>query len=291
MTKLIAYGALIFSIPSVSIAPLLIVVSEVDPNATLLHRMLIACILLLAFPITLSTSNRKTVTSVSQIRYLLATSCVLCFLDLLMKSWAVIYAPIANVALLANTAPMFSMLFMYLLGQVSISKSKALSVVTATMGCSLILWERMSLSHGFVGEIMALISAVFYAAYLNINARLTSFLSYKTIMLYNCFVVAILTFPWVLLYSEAIFPTSINGYLILLALAFVTQIMGHNAIIYAQSHLSNEIISFSLYLRPICAALLAWMILEQSLSLYQILGALCIITALLALYMFGNKES
>jgi drug/metabolite transporter (DMT)-like permease len=77
-------------------------------------------------------------------------------------------------------------------------------------------------------------------------------------------------------------PAHATGWRVIFALALVSQVGGQSLIAYAFAHLPASFSSLSLLLQPAVAALLAWMILGEGLSLPQALGGIVILGGIAA---------
>ena len=80
--------------------------------------------------------------------------------------------------------------------------------------------------------------------------------------------------------GEKFFPGSPWGWLVLLGLALISHVGGQGLITYALAHLPAAFSSVTLLLQPVFAALLAWVLLSEALSLGQALGGLLVLSGI-----------
>ncbi|MBT7581535.1 MAG: DMT family transporter, partial [Kordiimonadaceae bacterium] len=66
-----------------------------------------------------------------------------------------------------------------------------------------------------------------------------------------------------------------------LALAWFTHVVGQSLIIYSLAHLPAAFGSVTLLVQPVVAAVLAWILFGEFLSIYHFVGAGLIITGIL----------
>ena len=77
--------------------------------------------------------------------------------------------------------------------------------------------------------------------------------------------------------GERLVPTHVSGWIVVIALALISQVGGQSLIAYAFAHLPASFSSLSLLLQPAVAALLAWIILAEPLGLFQAFGGTVIL--------------
>ena len=92
-----------------------------------------------------------------------------------------------------------------------------------------------------------------------------------------------------LLSGEHLLATSAYGWLMLLGIAFVSQVGGQNLITYALADLPAAFSSVGLLLQPVAAGVLAWAILGESLGWWQALGGAVVLTGIV-LARRGSKQ-
>ena len=135
----------------------------------------------------------------------------------------------------------------------------------AIFGALVIGWGDFNLGHShLMGDAIALFSAFLYAIYLLMLERLRNNLNTVTILLWRCAFGALLLFPFVLSTKESLFPTSYQGWLILIALAIICQVIGQGLLVYSMKRFSSTFLAVFLLLEPILTAIFAWMILTSS---------------------------
>jgi drug/metabolite transporter (DMT)-like permease len=96
--------------------------------------------------------------------------------------------------------------------------------------------------------------------------------------------------PVTLLSGERLLALSLSGWAVLIGLALISQVGGQGMITFALAHLPAPFSSVSLLLQPPVAALLAWLILQEPLSLGQGIGGLIILTGII-LARLGSRST
>jgi drug/metabolite transporter (DMT)-like permease len=90
--------------------------------------------------------------------------------------------------------------------------------------------------------------------------------------------IALLPFAW--LSPQAFWPSSGEGWLVVLGLALVTQIFGQGLIAYAFAHLPASLSSVSLLIQPVMAAVFAWFLFGEAIGAVQFAGAVIVLAGI-----------
>lgn len=175
---------------------------------------------------------------------------------------------VANSTILHNLTPIFTTLGAWaLLGQ-RFDRRFLLGLVVALCGAIALGLDDLQVSaDNFTGDFLALLSAAFSAANLMVIERLRTKFSAATIILWCCLIGALLTLPVMLLQETQIFPMTLSGWLSVVGLALVCQILGQGLQAYSLKRLSSGIVGILLLLDPVLAALIAWFVFFEHLSL------------------------
>ena len=139
-----------------------------------------------------------------------------------------------------------------------------------------------------MGDGLGLVAAIFYAAYILVIKKLTDFLPPAHTLFFATLSTAIFLFPVGLIESESLFPSSYQGWLLLLAYAFVSQSLAQGLITFGISKLSAHLSSLTLLIQPVAAAIYGWLLLSETLNLWQALGGLIV---LLGIYLATKEEN
>ncbi|GHH40634.1 DMT family transporter [Streptomyces candidus] len=277
------------SVVGIGSAFIFVRLSEVDPTATLMLRMLAASMMIGAV-----LAPRSAAVRVRDIRGrdmgLLVLVSIVSGLDLLANQWAVSYTSVANAAFLMNASPVFVLLFARLVYRERVGLMKLVAVVVAVAGGTLVVAgggdQAPSSLHAF-GDGLALTSAALYAVFLLMTKRLRERIPTSVIMLTNSLVIMVMLAPVAMLTSDPLLPKSASGYALIFGYALVCQLLGHGLMTYALRTVDPALASMSGLLRPVVAAALAWLILDEGMGPLQFLGGAVM---LLALYCFQRAD-
>ena len=83
-----------------------------------------------------------------------------------------------------------------------------------------------------------------------------------------------------LLSRESLVATHALGWIVLIALALISQVAGQGFVAYGLAHLPASFSAVTLLLQPVVATLLAWVILSEPLGVLQGLGGCAILAGI-----------
>jgi drug/metabolite transporter (DMT)-like permease len=202
--------------------------------------------------------------------------------DLAVWHWSIKFTTVANATLLANFSPIFVTLGARVLFRERVTRKFLAGMILALAGAITLVGSSFQLSSRHVaGDILGISTAVFYAGYLLTVNRLRCRYTTASIMTFSgiscAFVLLIVT-----LASEKVFvPQEMKGWYVLLGLALVSQLMGQGLITYALAYLSTPFASVGLLVQPVLAAILAWLLLRESMGFLQCAGGVIVLAGIL----------
>ena len=207
----------------------------------------------------------------------------LCFaLDMSIWNWSLSFTSVANATLMANTAPVFVVIFGILLGY-KIELSFIFTLLLALMGVFLVVLPGEKTM--IFGDSLGLIAAIFYAGYILSIKDLTNFLKpARTLFLVTC-VTSICLLP-ISLIETGDLNIDLSEFFILLAYAIFSQTIAQGLITSGISRVSAHVSSLVLLMQPVAAALYGWFLLEEILTPLQVFGGFIVLTAI---YMASKK--
>lgn len=258
------YVALAVACCWIAAAPILIRISEVDPATSLWLRMLIAGAVLAA------ARDRNQSASPRQRAWLLAASLALA-IDILAYHLGVVRTSVANTALLGQISPLVVAPLGYLFFRERQSLSSILGLLGTFAGTVLLAGTGDSTS--YVGDGLAALAGVSYGAYLLILKGLAGDVSPRRVILWNCVVTSLLVTPLALDQGAPTLPHTVHGWLVILAMAFGCQLLGHGLVVYAIERLPASFTAQAVLTPPVLSAGVALMLFHELPSLPQCTGA------------------
>jgi drug/metabolite transporter (DMT)-like permease len=216
------------------------------------------------------------------------------FLGTDMALWAtgVTMSGATNPTLLANTAPLWVGLGSLILFGEKLPRVFWFGLALAMIGATLIVGPDNLRSESLgLGSIFGLLAAVFYGGYFLITQRGREMLDPLT---YLWPVTASATVGLFLLNLALGYPfTGYSGltYLNFLAMGLVPQILGYLALNYALGYLPASAVSPTMLGQPVMTALLAWWLLDETLSPQQLLGGAAVLIGVYVVHASRRKRS
>lgn len=275
-----ALPALILGALAIALAPILVRLSEVGPVATAFHRMFLSLPILGLWALW-SRRQAPAAPLGRRARWgLLVAGC--CFAaDLGVWHISLGLTSVANATLLPNLAPVFVTLGAFLLFGERVRPRFLIGLVLALGGAVLLTGAHARLDPTqFRGDVLASLTAVFYAGYLLAVGRLRARVATPLIMVASGAVTAAVLLPMALALGEPLWPSTTAGWGVLAALALVSHAGGQSLIAFALAHLPAAFSAVALLVQPAGAALLAWLLFGEALGLGQSLGAAVILAGI-----------
>ncbi len=274
-----------------------LVENELGPNGTVFNRELIAGLVFLCWQgIKMILDSQYSDLPASENSEPITVKTVLTFLlgivlgELCLVTWALslTQTSVANSNLLHNLPSVFSVLGGWLfLGQ-RFNRQFIIGMVIAIGGAIAVGIQDLQIApENFVGDAWALFSAIVYAGYFLITEKLRDRFSVLTINLWYTMLASLILFPFVFFWENQIFPTSLTGWINVIALALLSQVIASVILIYELKQFSSGFVSLFMLLQPILTALLAWIVFQQPLNF---LNAIAFIVVLLGIYLAQSGE-
>lgn len=285
----LALVALVAGAIAIGFSGILARISETGPSATGFWRM---APVLPVFWIWLWWQNharRKTGNPAQRLsrhdRRILVLAGLFFAIDISFWHWSVQFTTIANANLLSNLNPVVVALASVLLFGERLGRRFYLGLALALIGAALLSGASFGAGEAgsgrLKGDILAVITALFYGAYLMTVGRLRGRLDTATIMVWSTTVAAIFLLPLAWISGERLLPESAEGWAIVVALAFSAQLFGQSLIAYAFAHLPAAFGALTLLIQPIVATIAAWVLLGEYLNIIEMAGAAVILSGIL----------
>lgn len=283
--SLLAYIALGIGILSLSFSAMFVRWADAPGPITAFYRLFFSVFLLLPFFVPRLKTN-PSVRSSLVIFPLLAGLFTACDLGLWTASLS--FTTASNATLLGNTSPLWVALGTWLIFKRRLSRGFWRGLVIALVGAALIMGTDFILHPRFgIGDLMALFTGFFYGGYflfteksratfdpishiwfVGIGASLTLF--FINLVLHNPF---------------SGFNTS--TWLVFLATALVSQLIGYMSLAFALGHLPASVVSPTMILQPVVTTLLAIPLLGEIPTIWQGIGGLI---ALVGIYIVNQAH-
>jgi len=273
-------AALILGAIAIAFSPIFVRLSELGPTATGFYRAALAVPLLFIWSLRPAVRSEEAAAR---------PSLGLIFLpglffagDLFFWHLSVKYTNVANATLLANFSPVIVTLGAWLVLRERITGAFLGAMLVALLGALMLVGSSLRLGGGQVlGDIFGFATAGFYGAYMIAVAKLRGRHSTDKLMLWSSFVTALALLPAAILMGDGLLPQSMNGWLILIGLAWISHALGQGLIAYALGHLPASFSSLVVLVQPVAAAFFGWIWLGEGLTLLQWAGGAVVLCGIL----------
>ena len=281
------FAALIAGALAIAFSPIFVRISPLEPTATAFYRMALALPLLALWGLVerrsapRATDPQATLGRRRQAMLLVVAGMFFAF-DLVSWHWSIRYTSVTNATFLANLAPIVVTVAAWLIFRERITTTFLSGMALSLVGAALLV--RASLSFGGshpLGDALGALTAFFYAGYLLTAKGLRRTMGTAQLMGWSSLVTSVVLLAVTLAAGESLAPDSRRGWLVLLGLAWVSQVLGQGLIVYGLAHLPASFSSVSLLIQPVAAALLAWILLGEALGSWQIAGGVAVLVGIL----------
>ena len=278
-----ALPALILGAIAIGFSPLFVRLSDVGPTATAFWRLTLALPLFYAW--TLAAERRAPVAPAPLSRAAKLRLLILGLLftgDLFSWHWSIHLTTVANSTLFANFAPIF-----VVFGAWAFFGDKPKPVFLAGLaftfigaGCLIANSFSIGTEHA-LGDGLGIVTAFFFGSYILVVKDLRASVDAPRLMLWSSLVTALALLPLALITEGRIFPDNATGWLVLIALAWVSQAAGQGLIAEAVGHLPAGLSSLVILVEPLAAAILGWIVLGEALGPIELAGGVLILTGIM----------
>ena len=203
-------------------------------------------------------------------------------LDLGVWHWSIVWTSVANSTLLANLAPIFVTLAGWLIWKEKVTRLFLVGMATAIAGMFVLVGPNFSAGGTrLLGDALGALTGLFYAGYfLAIKQARDAGASTARLMAWSTTITAALLLPVAYFSPQPMLPAGANGWLVLIGLALVSQILGQGLIAYAFAHLTASLSSVSLLVQPVVAALAAWALFGEAVGPVQFTGGAIVLAGI-----------
>lgn len=293
--RVLAIIQLCLAILALSSTPILYRLSELGPTATSFYRTFFAVPVFVAWIIVERRHGAGPGSPLAALwradGLVLGLGAAVFAANIVNYAWAIHFTSVANASLLSNLSPVFVSLGGFLLFGERVSRGFAGAMVMAIGGVALLTSDRLAIGRDqILGDGLALLSAVLFAAYLIIVGRLRQRLTSATIMLWTSAMAAISLLCASVATGESLIPPTLLGWSTLLGLAVISYALGQGLLVVAVSELGTAFSSVSLLSLPVTAALLGWILLAEPLTLQQMIGGAIILASIAGAKLASAKR-
>lgn len=259
-------------------------VADVGPFASAFWRVAFALPFLLAWMIWEDRRNTgkhrefRSAATLQSINAATVLSGLLFAGDLVFWHLAIVNTSVANATFMATTAPVFVILLSGLVLKEPANRSAFLGLGFCVAGGGALIGSTMSIQpENLIGDIYGLITAVFFAGYFLCVRIARRTLGSARIMFFSSCITALVLGVAAAIVEGDIFPMTLAGLGILVALALTAHVLGQGLLAISLGFLPAAFSSLVIFMEAISAAAFGWLLLGETLSAFQLFGGLLIL--------------
>ena len=199
--------------------------------------------------------------------WLLISAGILFAATLVCIAWSLTQTSVAISSVLHNLAPIFTSLGSWLLFRQGMKPQFLIGMAIALGGSLAIEIEDLQIDISKVsGGLAAILSAVLVGAYWLCVEKLRTKFPATTIQLWICAIAALVVFPWLVFTQDQLFPMSVNGWILVISLALICQVLGQGLFTYSLARFDSVVVSLVHLLEPVFSSIFALAIFGERLS-------------------------
>ncbi len=259
----------------IAFAPIGMRLSEVGPQATAFWRFMFALPILAVAAFLLPRAKGPLALNGRQFG-VLALAGLVFGLELGLWHIALGKTSVLNATLASNMTPLLVAAAGFFLFKEPITRAFLIGVAVAVSGAVMLSTARAQAGIGtasLVGDLFGLASACGYAVYLILVGRARKTLDVRTVMLVTTAAAAVYALVAATALGESLWPQSWKGWAIVVALGVVTQAGGQGLIAAGLGRLPLALSAVLLWVQPVTAAGLSWVLFGEALGPLALLGA------------------
>ena len=283
--NILPYLALGIGVLALSLSAMFVRWANAPGPVTAFYRLFFSIFLLLPFAIRQTQTNQPIQTG-TVIFPLLAG--IFTALDLALWTSSLSYTTASNATLLGNTAPLWVALGTWLILKQKLGASFWRGLAITMAGAALIMGTDFILHPRFgIGDVMANMTGFFYGGYYLFTERSRVYFDPIRHVFFTGIGASITLFIVNLILQNPLTGFQARTWLVFLASAIISQVIGYMALAYALGHLPASIVAPTMVLQPVVTTLFAIPLLNEIPNIWQGLGG---IIALIGIYIINQNH-
>ena len=274
----IAFAALVIGAFAMGASPIFVRLADVGPYASAFWR----CALALPFLALWAMSEPRENRAIFPPDRAVVLSGLFFAGDLFFWHLSILATTVANATFIATMAPVWVAFGAWLLLREKVSQANFLGLAFCLAGGAALIGQSYSFApERLIGDGYALITSFFFGLYMLAvsSARTRANIGAGSLAFVSAAITAACMLAVAMLLETYFMPRSLNGWVTLLSLALVSQVLGQGLLAVALGKLPATFSSLVIFLEAVGAAALGWLILSEALGPLQWFGG--------ALILFG----
>ncbi len=271
-----AFAALVVGAFAMGASPIFVRLADVGPFASAFWR----CALALPFLALWALSEpRESRAMISTDRAVVLSGFFFAG-DLFFWHLSILATTVANATFIATMAPVWVAFGAWFVFGEKISRENFLGLALCLVGGAALIGQSYSFApERLVGDGYALVTSAFFGLYMLAisNARTRLGIGAGSLAFMSAAITSACLFVAAMLLETNFFPRSLHGWVTLLTLALVSQVLGQGLLAVALGRLPATFSSLVIFLEAIGAAVLGWLVLNERIGPVQALGGALIL--------------
>jgi drug/metabolite transporter (DMT)-like permease len=263
---------LLISILAVSISSIMIKFSDTPTSVAGMYRLFISVMILLAF-VPWKTLRSLDMNKKDWSIVILAGL----FLGLHFLFWmeSLVYTSVASSMVILSLQPLFVMIGSYFLFKEQANLLTVFCLIVALFGSIIIAWGDIGISkEALIGDGLSLIGTLFVSAYLLAGQKVSRKLDANVYSIFVFFIGGIIMLIYNLLKNYSLIDYNSSEWTYFLLLAIIPTIFGQCIFNLLLKSIGATTVSVGIIGEPVLAIILAYLLLGETISLFQFLGGM-----------------
>jgi len=274
----VAFAALVIGAFAMGASPIFVRLADVGPYASAFWR----CFLALPFLAIWAMNEPRGTRALFTTDRAVVLSGLFFAGDLFFWHLSILATTVANATFIATMAPVWVAFGAWIVFREKISQGNFLGLAFCLLGGAALIGQSYSFApERLLGDGYALVTSLFFGLYMLAvsNARMRTGIGAGSLAFVSASITAACMFVIAMLMETNFMPKSLDGWLTLLSLAIVSQVLGQGLLAVALGKLLATFSSLVIFLEAVGAAALGWLVLNEALGPLQFFGG--------ALILFG----
>lgn len=275
------FAALLLGALAMGISPIFVRLADVGPFASAFWRVAGALPVLWAWAAIEARGNGEPASAAFRLDWAIFAAGLTFAIDLLFWHLSILNTTVANASFLATMAPVWVALGSgFLIGE-KVGGEIVSGLVFCIIGAAALIGTSFSFApERLDGDLYGVVCSFFFGAYfLAVRAARRRSGSGRILFLSSLVSAAVLL-PIAVVVEGNLLPTTLGGAAALAALALVSHTGGQGFLTYALGHLPAAFSALVIFIEAVAAALFAWILLDEALSVFQAAGGALILAGI-----------
>lgn len=201
--------------------------------------------------------------------------------DILLWHSAIMRTTVANATFFATSAPVFVVLYVWIVRSQRPALATVAGIGLCLMGGLSLVGNSMSVDPDrIIGDLLGVATAVFFGFYFIAVKDSRNFAGAARVTFSMSVVAAAILFVTALISGQSMIPHNLKAVGALLGMSWISHVGGQGLLALALGRLPAVFSSLVIFIEAVMAAIIAWLVLGEALTLIQCLGGALILAGI-----------